>query len=70
VITTDTGAVAGNESLLGAARKYIYSMGPVDGMEDFLRRSHPDAVIKSIGGLQRIDLLAESYAVTPTNPSS
>jgi hypothetical protein len=68
VITT--GAVAGNESLLGAARKYIYSMGPVDGMEDFLRRSHPDAVIKSIGGLQRIDLLAESYAVTPTNPSS
>jgi hypothetical protein len=39
-------------------------------MEDFLRRSHPDAVIKSIGGLQRIDLLAESYTVTPTNPSS
>lgn len=64
VVLTTTGAVS--EELLGTARRYIYTVGDASGIDGYLGRRHPDAMVDNRGGLTRIDLMSDSYRLGPT----
>ena len=61
IITAD--AVAGMEPLLDSARRYIYSVGDVDGLGQYLESRYPEAVTQQNGEVRRIDLMTEAYRV-------
>lgn len=61
IITAD--AVAGMEPLLDSARRYIYSVGDVDGLGQYLESRYPEAVSQQNGDVRRIDLMTEAYRV-------
>ena len=59
-------AISGNR-LKGSyfARRYIFSDGPVDGLDDFVEREHPQAQLSSQASVRRFDLMAEAYRIMP-----
>ena len=63
VITADT--VSGEESLLDSARRLVYSVGDVDGLDEYLMTRYPEAVTYQNGGVRRTDLMTEAYRVQP-----
>ncbi|HEX6299491.1 MAG TPA: glycosyltransferase [Acidimicrobiia bacterium] len=62
IITADE--VAGMEPLLYSARRYIYSVGDVDGLDQYLASMYPNAVTHQNGDVRRIDLMTEAYRVS------
>jgi hypothetical protein len=61
VVASDT--ISGNESLIDSARRYVYAVGDVDGLDEYLQTRHPDAVTYQNGDVRRIDLMTEAYRV-------
>lgn len=53
------------ETVLRSARRYIFSDGPVDGLDDFVEREHPQAQLSSQDSVRRFDLMAEAYRIMP-----
>lgn len=51
--------------LLLAARRYLYFDGSASGLEEWLEKHHPQAVVTRTGPITRVDLMAESYRVLP-----
>ncbi|HUG08100.1 MAG TPA: glycosyltransferase [Acidimicrobiia bacterium] len=51
------------ESLIAAARRYVYIEGDVSGLDDYLATHHPRATKHRHGRLTRIDLMTEAYRV-------
>jgi hypothetical protein len=61
VITAD--AISGQESLIDSARRYVYALGSVEGLDDHLRTRYPHAIADQNGEVRRIDLMTEGYRV-------
>lgn len=59
VITADT--VSGMEPLVDSARRYVYAVGEVVGLDDHLQSRYPEAVRSRDGEVRRIDLMTEAY---------
>lgn len=61
VITDDS--VSEIQPLLDSARRYIYAVGDVPGLDDYLQSRYPEAITHEEGDLRRIDLMTEAYRV-------
>jgi hypothetical protein len=61
VITADT--ISGLETLLDSARRYVYALGRVGGLDEYLETRYPEAVTYQNGDVRRIDLMTEAYRV-------
>jgi len=61
VITADT--ISGLETLLDSARRYVYALGSVTGLDEYLETRYPEAVTYQNGDVRRIDLMTEGYRV-------
>jgi hypothetical protein len=63
VITADS--IMGLEPLVDSARRYVYSVGDVDGLQEHLLDRHPNAITHHDGVVRRIDLMTEAYRAKP-----
>lgn len=57
--------ISGLEQLLLTARRYFYIDGAGDGLQSFLDRHAPQALVERRGDVTRVDLLAPSYRIMP-----
>lgn len=57
------GAASAMEPLLDSARRYIYAVGDVAGLDEYLQSRYPEAITREEGELRRIDLMTEAYRV-------
>jgi hypothetical protein len=63
IVTADT--VSGLESLVDSARRYVYAVGDVAGLHEYMMSRHPEATTYQDGDVRRIDLMTEAYRVKP-----
>lgn len=59
VVITKSESVS--DELLDTARRYIYTVGDISGIADYLDLRHPDARVDARKDLRRIDLMSDSY---------
>jgi hypothetical protein len=59
------GDASSREVLLDTARRYLYVGEDVAGIDEYVQRRRPGAVIEPKGQLKRVDLMSESYRANP-----
>ena len=55
------GSASSQEELLDTARRYLYVGGDVTGIDEYVERRRPGAVIEPVGRFMRVDLMSDSY---------
>jgi hypothetical protein len=59
------GDASTREELLDTARRYLYVGEHVSGLDEYLERRRPRAVVEAKGQLKRVDLMSDSYRANP-----
>ena len=59
------GDASSREELLDTARRYLYVGEDVSGIDEYVARRRPGAVVEAKGQLKRVDLMSDSYRSNP-----